>query len=64
MVGGVLEHRRVAEPGQVDRDDLALAAHAVEHRLPHLPLRADAVDQHERRPAAAADVGEGHVAEA
>ena len=54
----------VAEAGQVERDDLALARHAVEHRLPHLPLRADAVDQDERRAAAAADVGERHVAEA
>ena len=59
-----VELRGVPEAGQVDRDDLALAAHAVEHRLPHLPLRADAVDQDERRPAAAADVGERHVAEA
>jgi hypothetical protein len=51
---------RVAEAGQVERHDLALAAHVVEHRIPHLPLRADAVDQHERRAAAAVDVGEGH----
>jgi hypothetical protein len=58
------QRRRVAEAGQVDGDDLALAAHAIEDRPPHLPLRSDAVDEDERRPAAAADVGERHVAEA
>jgi hypothetical protein len=59
-----LQRRRLPEAGQVDGDDLALAAQPVEDRPPHLPLRADAVDQDERRPAAAADVGERHVAEA
>ena len=44
------QRRRLPEAGQVDRDDLALAAQPVEHRPPHLPLRADAVDQDERRP--------------
>ena len=62
--GWRLQRRRVPEPGQVDGDDLALAADAVEHRPPHLPLRAEAVDQDERGPAAAAHVGEWHVAEA
>src|SRR5207245_2699899 len=39
---------RVAEPRQVDRDHVALGGQSLEHRLPHLPAAADAVDQHER----------------
>jgi hypothetical protein len=55
------QRRRLPEAGQVDGHDLALAAHAVEHGPPHLPLRADPVDQDQRRAAAAPDVGEGHL---
>ena len=51
----------VAEAREVDGDHLALARQTVEHRHPHLPLRADAVDEDERRAAAAAVVGERHV---
>ena len=63
-VGGPASSADVPEAGQVERHHLALARHAVEHGLPHLPLGADAVDEHERRAAAAADVCERHVAEA
>ncbi len=37
-----------AEARQVERDDVALAAKALEHRAPDLPLAADPVDEDER----------------
>ena len=45
-----------AEAGQVDRDHVALARQAVQHRLPDDQLGAERMDQHERLAAAAAHV--------
>ena len=39
------------KPGMSTREDLALGGEPVEHRIPHVPVGAEGVQQHERRPA-------------
>ena len=52
-----VDRRRLAEARHVERDHLALGREALEHRVPHVPVGAEGVQQHERR--AAPDAVEG-----
>ena len=42
------QRRRLAVPGQVDQDHLALLGELVEHRVPGLPPMGDAVNENQR----------------
>jgi len=46
---GTAQRRRVAEPRKVGRDHLALGGEQRRHRRPHAPVRAERVQQHQRR---------------
>jgi small subunit ribosomal protein S12 len=61
-VGARGQRRRVAETGQVHRQDVEPRPEQRQHRLPAPPRVADAVDEHERLGCAAAVVVELHTA--
>ena len=46
--------RRLAEPGHVDREHLALLREPLDHRVPHVAVGAERVQEHERFTAAGA----------
>ncbi len=60
-LSAVAELRRRAEARQVDRDHVALAREALQHRLPDHQLGAERMDQHERLAVPAADVVQHRV---
>jgi glutathione peroxidase len=55
-----LERRRLAKPRQVKRDHVALRDQRREHRVPHVPVGAERVQQDERRSAPGAVEGDLH----